>query len=97
MDVLTTASGLLFTGSLDASLSLTIRDRKRVVAGGSDWRPHAAPITYSVDGKQYIAMVTGYGNPFSRGIPALTPEIQLPAVNSSAVFVFALPDTREQP
>jgi alcohol dehydrogenase (cytochrome c) len=67
------------------------------VAGGSDWRPRCSTDIYSVDGKQYIAMVTGYGNPFSRGIPALTPESQLPAVNSSAVFVFALPDTRKQP
>jgi alcohol dehydrogenase (cytochrome c) len=97
MGVLTTAGGLLFTGSFDRQLiaydQATGRELWREGVSGV---PNAAPITYSVDGKQYIAMVTGHGNPISNGIPALTPEIQLPAVNSSALFVFALPDPREQ-
>ena len=39
-----------------------------------------------------LAMVTGAGNPLSQGIPDVIPETQLPSVNSSAVYVFALPD-----
>ena len=35
---------------------------------------------------------TGAGNPLSQGIPDVIPETQLPSVNSSAVYVFALPD-----
>ena len=54
--------------------------------------PNASPITYSVDGKQYVAIVTGHGNPLALGIPDVIPETQLPPVNSAAVYVFALPD-----
>ena len=54
--------------------------------------PNASPITYAVDGKQYVAIVTGHGNPLAFGIPDVIPETQLPPVNSSALYVFALPD-----
>ena len=54
--------------------------------------PNASPITYSVDGKQYVAFVTGLGNPLAFGLPGFTPEIPLPEVNSAAVYVFALED-----
>jgi alcohol dehydrogenase (cytochrome c) len=37
-------------------------------------------------------VVTGAGNPLSTGISDVIPETQLPAVNSSSVYVFALPD-----
>ena len=37
-------------------------------------------------------IVTGRGNPLSFGLGALTPEIQMPPVNSSAIYVYALPD-----
>ena len=54
--------------------------------------PNASAMSYSVDGKQYIAMATGAGDPLSFGIPDVIPETQLPSVNSSSVYVFALPD-----
>jgi alcohol dehydrogenase (cytochrome c) len=53
--------------------------------------PSAAPITYAVNGKQYVAMVVGYGSAQSITFPMLTPEIDLPIVRSSAIWVFALP------
>ena len=54
--------------------------------------PNASAISYEVGGKQYVAMITGYGNPLSLGLGDFTPEIQLPPVVSSAVTVFALQD-----
>jgi alcohol dehydrogenase (cytochrome c) len=45
-----------------------------------------------VNGRQYVAVVTGMGNPLAFGLPNFTPEFPLPEVNSAAVFVFALPD-----
>jgi alcohol dehydrogenase (cytochrome c) len=36
-------------------------------------------------------MVTGAGNPLSSGIPDVIPETQMPPVNSSTIYVFALP------
>jgi alcohol dehydrogenase (cytochrome c) len=62
------------------------------VAHRRDRRAQRSAITYSVDGKQYVAMVTGAGNPLSFGIPDVIPETQAPSVNSSSVYVFALPD-----
>ena len=46
------------------------------------------PITYAVDGRQYVAASTGAGNPMS--FIALTPELR-PSVGNN-LFVFALPD-----
>jgi len=93
MGVLATAGGLLFTGSVDRRF--TAHDQ---ATGKLLWEqvttgvPNASAITYSVAGKQYIAMVTGHGNPLSFGLGNLTPEIELPPVNSAAVQVYALPD-----
>ena len=46
------------------------------------------PITYAVDGKQYVVASTGTGNPMS--FLALTPELR-PSIGNN-IFVFALPD-----
>jgi alcohol dehydrogenase (cytochrome c) len=54
--------------------------------------PNGSPITYSVDGRQYVAVVTGMGNPLAFGLPGFTPELPLPPVNSSSIYVFALPE-----
>ncbi len=48
-------------------------------------------LTITVDGKQYVAMVTGHGNPLASGIADVIPETQLP-INGSTLNVFALPD-----
>ena len=52
--------------------------------------PSAAPIAYAVNGRQYVAMVVGYGSAQSITFPMLTPEIDLPVVRSATVYVFAL-------
>ncbi|MBO9576632.1 MAG: PQQ-binding-like beta-propeller repeat protein [Sphingobium sp.] len=93
MGMLATAGGLLFSGSVDRQF--TAYDQ---ATGKLLWTqqmsgiPNASAITYSVGGKQYVAMITGYGNPVSLGISVLTPEVQMPSVVSSEVYVFALPD-----
>ncbi len=93
MGVLGTAGGVLFTGSVDRMF--TAHD---AATGKVLWSrqmtgiPNASAISYEVAGTQYVAMMTGYGNPLSFGINVLTPEIQLPSVNSSGVYVFALED-----
>jgi alcohol dehydrogenase (cytochrome c) len=91
--VLSTAGRVVFAGSLD-----------RVLAAYDDatgkelWRarlndvPSSAPITYMVNGKQYVAMVVGNGGGQSGSFSALVPEIQNPPTAGAAVWVFALPD-----
>ena len=91
--VLATAGGLVFAGALDRNL--TAYDD---MTGEPLWQvrlsdvPNSNPISFAVDGKQYIAMVVGYGGAQSASFPGLVPEITLPATASSAVWVFELPD-----
>jgi len=93
MGILTTAGGLLFTGDMARQVKAYDQaDGKVLWQTGVAGVPNGSPITYSVDGKQYVAIVTGAGNPLSFGMPQVTPELALPPVNSSAVYVFALPD-----
>ena len=90
--VLATAGGVLFAGALDRYF--TAYDSAN---GKALWKsrlpdvPSAAPITYSVNGRQYVAMVVGYGSPQTMTFPMLTPEIDLPIMRSAAIAVFALP------
>jgi alcohol dehydrogenase (cytochrome c) len=91
--VLATAGGLVFAGALDRWF--TAYDD---ATGDTLWRarlsdvPSAAPISYAVNGRQYVAMVVGYGSAQSITFPMLTPEIDLPITRSSAIWVFALPE-----
>jgi alcohol dehydrogenase (cytochrome c) len=92
MGILTTAGGLLFTGWMDRQfVAYDQKTGKQLWTSGVAGVPNASAITYSIDGKQYVAMVTGAGNPLSSGIPDVIPETQMPPVNSSTIYVFALP------
>ena len=90
--MLATAGGLVFAGALDRWF--TAYDDAN---GKTLWRarlsdvPSAAPISYAVNGKQYVAMVVGYGSAQAITFPMLTPEIDLPVARSSTIWVFALP------
>ena len=89
--LLATGSGLLFNGSADRYLRAFDADNGKVV-----WqtrlhgRVSGGAITYSVGGRQYIAIAAG-GGPVVIGAPLqLTPEAD--AVNEGNVmYVFALP------
>ncbi|MGE0404903.1 MAG: pyrroloquinoline quinone-dependent dehydrogenase [Candidatus Korobacteraceae bacterium] len=92
--LLTTAGGLVFSATPDRYLrALDDRDGKVL------WEsprlndiPNAFPITYTVDGKQYIAMVAG--NPGLQGNRALNTAPELGAVRgskSSILWVWQLP------
>jgi alcohol dehydrogenase (cytochrome c) len=91
--VLATAGGLVFAGALDRAF--TAYDD---ATGRALWQtkltdiPSSAPITYSVDGKQYVAMTVGHGSAHALTFPMLTPEIDLPVVRSASIFVFTLPN-----
>jgi len=50
------------------------------------------PVSFSVGGKQYIAVTTGLGGGSPRDVPhAIAPDIHFP-LNGNALYVFALPD-----
>lgn len=95
--MLTTAGGLVFGGDWDRHMYAW--DEK---TGEQLWEtrlPQAAqgyPISYAVDGKQYIAVPVGVGGySWSTSVPRqLTPEIKRPSAGN-AVLVFALPERAE--
>jgi alcohol dehydrogenase (cytochrome c) len=95
MGILTTAGGVLFTGWMDRQfVAYDQATGQELWSSGVAGVPNASPISFAVDGRQYIAMVTGVGNPLSSGIADVIPETQLPPVNISTIYVFALPDDR---
>jgi alcohol dehydrogenase (cytochrome c) len=91
--VLATAGGLVFAGAVDRWFSAMDDANGKVL-----WQvrlsdvPSSSPISYTAGGKQYIAMMVGYGGPQSATFPKLTPEIALPVARSSSIWVFSLPD-----
>jgi alcohol dehydrogenase (cytochrome c) len=90
--ILATAGGVIFAGSTD-----------RVFAGYDEmtgkelWRarlndpPTSAPITYAVNGKQYVAVIAGNGGPGASSHQALVPEIRNSAGGEATIWVFELP------
>ena len=92
---LTTAGGLVFVGDWNRhfyafdAFDGTLLWRTRTPASAQ-----GAPITYAVDGRQYLAVPSGTGgNSWSSGNPAnLLRDLRRPASGSgNAVLVFALP------
>lgn len=91
--VLSTAGGLAFAGDLDRSFkAVDVRDGRIVWETRLGTSVQGFPISFAVDGKQYIAVATGLGGGSPRGVPAtITPEIRVPT-RGHALYVFALPD-----
>ena len=61
------------------------------ITGNMNLQRDIKPITYTANGKQYVAVVVGYGGAQAASFPQLTPEIPLPVARSSAIWVFELP------
>jgi alcohol dehydrogenase (cytochrome c) len=90
--VLTTASGLTFVGDINRTFhaydTATGKELWNVRLGTS---VQGFPISFSVDGKQYIAVPTGLGGGSPRLVPrTIAPDIRHPP-NGNALYVFALP------
>jgi alcohol dehydrogenase (cytochrome c) len=93
--VISTAGGVAFAGDLDRRFRAF-----DVKTGKVLWETRLAtsvqgfPVTFSIDGKQYIAVMTGNGGGSPRLVPAtIAPELHPPATGN-AMYVFALPDRR---
>ena len=90
--VLPTGGGLVFNGSLDRYFR-AFDD----TTGEVKWQMrlnnviNSFPITYSVNGKQYVAVAVGGGSTMPRALATLTPEIQNPDTGA-VLWVFALPN-----
>jgi alcohol dehydrogenase (cytochrome c) len=92
---ISTAGGIVFAGDLDRKFrAFDVR------TGAVLWETRLAtsvqgfPVTFSIDGKQYIGVTTGNGGGSPRLVPAtIAPELRPPATGN-AMYVFALPDRK---
>jgi alcohol dehydrogenase (cytochrome c) len=93
--VLSTAGGVAFVGDLDRSFkAVDVRTGKVLWQTRLATSVQGFPISFTVDGKQYVAVTTGLGGGSPRLVPAtLAPEIRVPTTGQ-ALYVFALPDKR---
>jgi alcohol dehydrogenase (cytochrome c) len=89
--ILATAGGLVFDGSRDRWFRAS-DDRTGDILWDIrlDGVPSSFPITYEVDGTQYIAVTTGGGNPVDNVAATLTPEIVSP-ISGTTLWTFRLP------
>jgi alcohol dehydrogenase (cytochrome c) len=90
--LVSTAGGLVFEGTrdrtfraLDAATGKTLWQTKLAAQASS------FPITYAVNGRQYVAVVAGGGGSIDGTWPALTPEIDDATMGAPTLQVFALP------
>lgn len=94
--VLSTGGDLVFQGTADASLAAY-----DAASGERLWRYFtetgvvAAPITYELDGEQYVAVASGWGGSFVLGFGGVLPSGS--AVNVGRLLVFKLGAKGELP
>jgi alcohol dehydrogenase (cytochrome c) len=92
--VLATAGGLVFEGSRDRWFrALDDRTGKVLWKIRLNAPPSSYPISYSVNGVQYVAVTAGGGRTYDVNGGALTPEIQAPA-SGTTLWVFRLPPAK---
>lgn len=89
--VLSTAGGLVFAGDLDRRFrAFDVRNGKILWKTRLGTSVQGHPISFAVNGKQYIAVTTAVGGTSPRQVPAVvTPEIIYPSTGN-AVYVFSL-------
>lgn len=89
--VLATGGGLVFGG--DAARYIKAWDQE---TGEVVWEQRlnapigGSPVTYEIDGEQYLVVPTGYSNAAS-SISSAFPEIPLPSGAGNSIFVYKLP------
>jgi alcohol dehydrogenase (cytochrome c) len=89
--VLATAGGVVFASTLDRVFhAYDARNGKELWQARLNDVSGSSPITYSVDGLQYVAITVGPG-PQASSFDALVPELRNPPNRGAAVWVFSLP------
>jgi alcohol dehydrogenase (cytochrome c) len=90
--ILSTSTGLIVVGDLDRYVKVFDAKTGKVL-----WQTRLSqsvqgmPTTYSVAGRQYIAIPVGLGGGSPRAQASQVPDIKIPDTGN-ALYVFALPD-----
>jgi alcohol dehydrogenase (cytochrome c) len=91
--VLATAGDLIFAASLDRYFrAYDAADGSELWAARLNDVSSSSPISYSVDGRQFVAIATGQGGFHAASFLPLVPEIVSPPNRGASIWVFALPD-----
>lgn len=93
--ILSTATGLAFAGDMDRKFrAIDVKTGKTFWETRLGTSVQGFPLTFAVDGKQYIAVSSGLGGGSPRMVPSvLAPDVHYPS-NGNALYVFALPDRK---
>lgn len=92
---LPTGGGIVFQGTYDRYFRAHDERTGKIL-----WQtrlsdvPNSYPVTFEVDGRQYVAVLSGSGGPYTRTWGVLMPDIAPPAESGATLWVFALPDRR---
>lgn len=89
---LSTAGDLVFIGDLNREFkALDVKTGRILWTTRLGTSVQGFPVSYSVDGRQYIAVSTGLGGGSPRNVPAtISQDVRHPA-NGNALYVFSLP------
>ena len=89
---LSTAGGWVLVGDINRGVHVfDVQNGKLLWETRLGTSVQGFPVTYSVDGKQYIAVMTGLGGGSPRNVPAaIAPDIKIPQ-SGQALYVFSLP------
>jgi alcohol dehydrogenase (cytochrome c) len=93
--VLSTNGGIAFVGDLDRHFrAVDINTGKTLWQIRLGTSVQGFPVTFSIGGKQYVAVSTGLGGGSPRNVPrTILPDIHYPQ-NGNALYVFTLPDSK---
>jgi alcohol dehydrogenase (cytochrome c) len=93
--VLSTAGGLAFVGDMDRAFrAIDVKTGKVLWETRLGTSVQGFPLTFSIAGRQYIAVSSGLGGGSPRMVPTvLAPEVHYPSYGN-ALYVFALPEKK---
>jgi alcohol dehydrogenase (cytochrome c) len=93
--VLSTAGGIAFAGDMNRTFrAFDVKTGKTLWETRLGTSVQGFPLTFSIGGRQYIAVTAGLGGGSPRMVPTvLAPDVKYPS-NGNALYVFALPEKK---
>lgn len=93
--VLSTAGGIAFVGDMNRMFrAIDVKTGKMLWESRLGTSVQGFPLSFSVGGRQYIAVSTGLGGGSPRMVPTvLAPDVKYPSYGN-ALYVFALPEKK---
>ena len=93
--ILATAGELIFCGDPEGRFfALDALTGKKLWSFSTGSGHSGSPVTFSVNGRQYVAVPSGWGSAAAGAMPQLWPEME-DFTSGSTLFVFALPERQK--